>query len=118
VWNIPSPEKLACIPRLYETENIPLKDKLIYLHLFIGGCDWFICEYDPEEEIFFGYANLNDDINAEWGYISFRELKDIKVSVSTYSKEKNLVEVKEWMEVDCDLHWQVRKASEVEVIKY
>jgi len=118
VWNIPPPEKLACIPRLYETENIPLKDKLIYLHFFIGGCDWFICEYDPDEEIFFGYANLNDDLSAEWGYISFRELKDIKVSVCTYLKEKNSVEVREWMEVDCDLHWQVRKASEIERIKY
>ena len=42
MWNIPSEERLKRIPRLYETEKVPLKDKLIYLHFFIGGCDWYI----------------------------------------------------------------------------
>jgi hypothetical protein len=46
VWNVPAPEKLATIPRLYETENVPLKDKVIHLHFFIGGCDWYIAEFD------------------------------------------------------------------------
>jgi len=44
-----SKERLDRIPRLYETENVPLKDKLIYLHFFIGGCDWYIAEYDGED---------------------------------------------------------------------
>ena len=35
MWNEPSKERLAKIPKLYETENIPLPDKLIYLHFFI-----------------------------------------------------------------------------------
>jgi len=42
MWNEPTPEQLARIPRLYETENTSLKDKPIHLHCFIGGCDWFI----------------------------------------------------------------------------
>ena len=79
MWNVPSPEKLATIPRIYQTENVPLKDKIIHLHFFIGGCDWYIAEFDGED-IFFGYAILNGDlVNAEWGYISFSELKEIKV---------------------------------------
>ena len=41
-------ERLEKIPRLYETEHVPLKDKLIYLHFFIGACDWFIAEFDGE----------------------------------------------------------------------
>ena len=51
MWNTPTKEELAKIPRLYETENIPLKDKIIHLHFFIGGCDWYIAEYDGEDSV-------------------------------------------------------------------
>ena len=105
MWNTPSEDRLSKIPKLYETEIIPLQDKLIYLHFFIGGCDWYIAEYD-REDLFWGFAILNDDFqNAEWGYISFSELKSIKVGG--------------WLEIDCELEefWQVRKASEIEKIR-
>jgi len=75
MWNIPSKERLAKIPKLYETEHIPLKDKLIYLHFFIGHCDWYVSEYDPGDDLFWGYANLGNHDFAEWGYISFDEVK-------------------------------------------
>ena len=45
MWNVPTREELDRIPRLYQTEDIPLKDKLIYLHFFIGSCDWFIARH-------------------------------------------------------------------------
>ena len=101
MWNIPNKIRLAELPRLYETENIPLKDKLIHLHFFIAGCDWYIAEYDGED-LFWGFAILNNDYEmAEWGYVSFSELKSIKL--------------KGWLEVDCEIEemWKVRKASEV-----
>ena len=79
MWNQPPKEQLAKIPKLYETERVPLKEKLIWLHFFIGGCDWYICEYDGED-LFWGYAILNGDLEmAEWGYVSFEELKGIKI---------------------------------------
>ena len=99
MWNIPSKERLAKTPKLYETENIPLKDKLICLHFFIGGCDWYIAEYDGED-LFWGFAILNKDLqNAEWGYISFSELKSIKLDG--------------WLEIECELEefWQVKRAT-------
>lgn len=105
MWNEPSRERLAKIPRLYETEGTPLKDRLIYLHFFIGGCDWYITEYDGDD-LFWGYAILNNDhYNAEWGYISFSELKEIKVQG--------------WLEIDCETEesWQIRKASEIDNIR-
>lgn len=87
MWNTPSQEILEKIPKLYETENIPVENKTIYLHFFIGDCHWYIAEFDGED-IFFGYAILNGDIqNAEWGYISFSELKEIKID--------------DWYEVEC-----------------
>jgi hypothetical protein len=79
MWNTPTADRLSRTPRLYETEHIPLHEKLIYLHFFIGSCDWYIAEFDGED-LFWGFAILNDNLqNAEWGYISFSELKSIKV---------------------------------------
>ncbi len=105
MWNIPSTERLAKVPRLYETEQIPLKDKLVHLHFFIGGCDWYIAEYDGDD-LFFGFAILNNDYEmAEWGYLTFGEFKEIKVHG--------------WLEVDCELEefWQVRRAIEIDQIR-
>ena len=104
MWNIPTKQRLAKIPRPYETEHIPLKDKLIYLHFFIAGSDWYIAEH--EGDLLWGFAILNNDLqNAEWGYISFSELKSIKIQ--------------NWLEIDCEIEevWQVRKASQIEKIR-
>ena len=102
MWNIPSKEQLGTIPGLYETEAIPLADKLIHLHFFIASCDWYIAEYDGEDT-FWGYAILHgDDECAEWGYVPFSVLRDLKANR---------------IEVDCDLYWKIRKASEVEKIR-
>ena len=103
MWNEPTKEELARIPRLYETEEVPLKEKQIWLHFFIGSCDWFIAEYDGED-LFWGYAILNGDLqSAEWGYVSFNELKRIKIPPG--------------FEIDCDGHWPVRKAIDIEKIR-
>ncbi len=103
MWNAPSKRQLAKLPKLYETESVPLKDKIIHLHFFIGSCDWYIAEFDTDDNMFFGFSILNQDYqNAEWGYISFGELKSIKVQG--------------WLEIDNDLHWKVRPAREVKEI--
>jgi len=41
------------------------------------GFYWLIAELDRKENLAFGYANLNDDQNAEWSYISIEELIDV-----------------------------------------
>ena len=105
MWNIPSKKRLAKMPRLYATENIPLKEKKIYLHFFIADCDWYMAEYDGDD-LFWGFAILNGDLfNAEWGLISFAELKTLKLNG--------------WLEVDCELesYWKVRKAKEIDKIQ-
>ena len=105
MWNEPKPERLSRIPRLYETENVTLKDKIIHLHFFLAGCDWYIAEFDKDKDLFWGYAILNGDYQmAEWGYVSFSELKSIKVQ--------------DWLEVDCETEdvWEPKKASEIDNI--
>ena len=103
MWNTPSKQRLDFIPRLYTTDNIPTKDKLIYLHFFLGGSDWYVCEYDGKD-LFWGFVILNGDFSlAEMGYFSFSELKNLRLYGG--------------IEVDCELdHWQIRPAFEVNKI--
>ena len=99
---MPTKDCLDKIPRLYETEAIDPKDKLIYLHFFIIDSDWYIAEYDGED-IFFGFAILHRDYDmAEWGYMSFGEFQEIKVLS---------------IEVDSDLYWDPVPAGSIEYIK-
>ncbi len=64
------------IPKLYETEGVPFEKKVIYQRYEIReiGFYWLITELDRERNLAFGYANLNNDLLAEWGYISIDEL--------------------------------------------
>lgn len=104
MWNAPPKERLASIPKLYGTQQIPLKEKLVYLHFFIGSCDWYVCEFDGDDT-FWGFVILNGDLfNAEWGYFSYSELKAVRVQ--------------KVMEVDYEIieHWEIRPASTVEKI--
>jgi hypothetical protein len=103
MWNEPTKLRLAKIPKLYTTENTQLKDKLIYLHFFMTASDWYICEFDGED-IFWGYAVINNNFDmAEWGYISFKELRALSLC---------------GIEVDCELeeHFPIKKALEVDKI--
>ena len=102
IWNQPTQQVLERIPKLYSTEETALKDKLIYEHFFIFSSDWYIAEYDPKEEIMFGFAILNEDYqNAEWGNIYYPELLELNV---------------QGFEIDRESDWQVKKASEIEKI--
>jgi hypothetical protein len=101
MWNTPQRTNLQKIPGLNQTEHIPIEDKIVHEHFFIGGSDWYIIEYDGNG-LFWGFAILNGDIqNAEFGYISFDELKKVKVGFT---------------EVDCDMYWQPKPVKEVEAI--
>lgn len=105
MWNEPTKARLASIPGLYGTEGIPTEEKIIHLHFFVAGCDWYAAEYDPEQELCFGYAILNEDYqNAEWGYFSIAELRDVTVAG--------------WVEVDCEIEmaFPPRPAIEIEKI--
>jgi len=68
------------VPKLYETEPTPCDKKIIYQRYFLPtheGFYWLIAELDPKEKLAFGYACLNDDEMAEWGYIPIQELEDV-----------------------------------------
>lgn len=102
MWNLPTKKELSSIPELYQTEQVSLANKVIHMHFYIGGCDWYVAEFDGED-LFFGYAILNNDMeNAEWGYFSLSELQSIHVS---------------GIEIDRDIYWEPIPASRIEKLK-
>lgn len=80
----------ATVPRLYETEGQPFAEKVLHLHYFAGGCDWWLAEYDPSEGLGFGYACLGDPDNAEWGYVSLPELEGVNLHDGLVIVERDL----------------------------
>ena len=67
---------LRTIPRLYATEDMPLQEKVLHAHYFVGGCDWYVAELDLETGDAFGYADLDC---GEWGYFNLVELEQTVV---------------------------------------
>jgi len=67
------------IPKLYQTDNQPIKTRKIYAHYFcaLKNYDWFAYEYDPETREFFGFANLDNPDFAELGYFSLTEFEEL-----------------------------------------
>lgn len=99
MWNPPTTKQLEALPRLYSTENVKSDDKIIRMHFFLGGSDWYIAEYSPEERTFYGYTVMNgDDEMAEWGYIPLDQLISIKQG---------------FVQVDRDLHWTPKKFKDI-----
>ncbi|NOT19708.1 MAG: DUF2958 domain-containing protein [Sideroxydans sp.] len=83
---------IETMPKTYQTDR--QDDPVVYLHYFKGGCDWYITELDFEAEQLqaFGKADLGMGF-PELGYISIVELLECGVEL--------------------DLHWPVRKLSEI-----
>jgi len=61
------------LPKLYETDGD--KTALFLVKFVLGKMNWFIKEYNPEQKIAYGFANLNDPEMAELGNISIEELE-------------------------------------------
>lgn len=56
------------------------KDPIVVAKFFnaSGAGTWWATEYDPENEIFFGYVSIFGDGNDEWGSFALAELLDHK----------------------------------------
>ena len=104
MWSIPSEKRLEKIPT--DTEKVEVLEKLVYLHFFFGGSDWYVVEYNPSKRVFFGYVILNGDKEmAEFGYFSFDELLEISIN---------------GFEIDCEKakFWKPQKIRDIENLKH
>jgi hypothetical protein len=67
------------IPKLYETESVPLPEKVAYAKLFhpISNWEWYVLEYDGQD-ICFGLVVGHE---TEFGYFSLKELSSLSLTV-------------------------------------
>jgi len=74
-------EVLAKLPALGTNAEKSMEEVKVPLKLFnpAGAGTWYITEYDPEEELAFGFVNLGDPEMAELGYIYVPELLQLKL---------------------------------------
>lgn len=65
------------LPKLYETEEVELEDKVLQVKFFTpwSNWTWYGVEYNPEDKTFYGYVQ---GIENEWGYFNLGELEEIK----------------------------------------
>lgn len=67
------------IPKLYETEQVPLNDKVVVMKLFCAGLTWYMIEGQQEADNYLFWAfveNHNDPMCSEFGYVSLNELEE------------------------------------------
>ena len=109
----PPADQLAQVPGLYGTEPVPTAEKVLHLHYFTGGCDWWIAEYDPASGDAFGYACLGDPDNAEWGYSNLADLEALYSPGGIHRDPTGAgpVQISPRLLVERDLDWTPRPVS-------
>ena len=103
MWNEPSKEELNQLPRLYETENVPLAEKPVGMHFLPGRLrlvDFRVRRRRPLLRL--RRPERRPEEMGEWGYISLTELKSLKIGPG--------------IEVDRDLHWEIKPAQDIPAI--
>ncbi|MDK2063339.1 DUF2958 domain-containing protein [Aliarcobacter butzleri] len=87
-------KQLKDIPELYAQDGKEETEVKVYLVVKLKGLQgsfcWLLTEYSPEEQLFFGFACLNDPEMAELGYISKVELDELGAKYPFYVDEVNM----------------------------
>jgi hypothetical protein len=67
---------VGTLPPLRATEETSLSERMVYAKFFdpYTQWTWFVCEYDPEARLFFGYVIRQEK---EWGESSLDELESL-----------------------------------------
>ena len=88
---------LSKIPKLYETEDKEIEDKLIHAKLFTPWTNWtwYVIECDGEDQCF-GFVKGHE---AEFGYFSLKELASIEGPFG--------------LKVERDIHFQPTKVCDI-----
>jgi len=56
-------------------KNTPLEERVIHMHFFMDGHDWYLSEYDPISRTFYGYYVPQDQYHrACWGRFNIDDL--------------------------------------------
>lgn len=99
------------LPRIYSQENVP--DPVVQMHFFIAGWDWYVTEFDGDDE-FFGFVV---GLEPELGYFSLSELETLKLQQQIIAcddpSDGGFRKLTIEMNVERDEHWRPLPLSEV-----
>ena len=115
MFNEPTKDILNQLPRYRANENTPPKDVIIHGHFFAAPAfDWYVAEYDGDDT-FFGFVNLNDLQNAEWGSFALSELREFRASAPLINAQtkKKIADVA--IEIEWDEYWTPKKFSDIKI---
>lgn len=72
-------------PLLYHTDGEG-KEALVYAHYFLTGTrvNIFVTEYDPVEDLAFGWSMLDNFEFGEFGYTAMSELEELEIKTPIY----------------------------------
>jgi hypothetical protein len=73
-------EILKKLPPLYTNEELEADQVRVIAKFFfpVGGSSWYATEFNPQEGLFFGFANLGDNTMAELGYFTLKEMEEFR----------------------------------------
>lgn len=73
------PEHMEKLPKIDDTEGTLYDDLMCMIRLFnpIGKETWYVIEYDPEEELAYGFVDLGG--YPELKIFSIKELRELKL---------------------------------------
>ena len=93
------------LPSMYETEGIPIEDKIVRVKFFTpwGNTTWYVVEYDSNTKEFFGYVQTNP-LDSEWGYFSLIELENLRGPFG--------------LKVERDMHFDPKKFGDIDLITH
>jgi hypothetical protein len=81
-------------------------DAIVHAHYFLGTNDWLVTEYDPGDDLAFGWCCLGGDTqNAELGYTSLDELESISLPVILHSPQDETITFHDVLHVEYDTGW-------------
>ena len=115
---LPPRDVLLQIPDYYATERTPMDAKVIWLHYFAGGCDWWLAELETVEWTAFGAADLGH--GPEWGRIDLAELERVRADgrIVTTGEARTMYRVPGLVIVERDCHWTPRTWGEIEIERH
>ena len=90
------------IPAMYSEESTKLEDKTVYAKFFTPDSNWtwWVLEYDKPKQLMFCMVHGHEK---ELGYVSLTELENVRGPLG--------------LKVERDLHFTLKKYSEIEELK-
>ena len=73
--NRPEESELLKLAQIEVDKNTPLEERVMHMHFFLDGHDWYLSEYNPFSRTFFGYYVPHDQYHkACWGHFNIDDL--------------------------------------------